>query len=276
MSLTLTNPNTNQTIEVPIDNQQDTIPARAFEAIRLAPTTAAAASSSDSVPLRLYDPGFKNTTVCKTSISLVDGQQGKLFYRGYDVEELVEKSNFLEVAYLLIYGELPTRKEFDQWNYNVLHHTYIHTELERQMLTFRYDAHPMGMLISTIASLSTFHPEANPALQGEGLYALPKPSSRDQDGETGAAAAATQEQQNSWDNRNRHIFRMLGKVATIAANTYRHRIGRPYNHPMPNCNQYCENMLYMMDKLNEPNYVPNDKMVEILDKLFIVLAGITI
>ncbi|KAI8849551.1 citrate synthase-like protein [Chytridium lagenaria] len=250
--LTVTDPLTNKSIKIPISHQ-GTIPASAFTGIRIKQTTPPAIIETDTVPLRLYDPGFKNTVVCRSKVSEVDGENGKLYYRGYDVEELVEKSNYLEVAYLLINGDLPSKDEFDNWNRSVMLHTYIHTEIERQMLTFRYDAHPMGMLISTIASLSTFHPDANPALQGDGLYMLPKIK---------AAQGA----------RTKAIVRMLGKVPTIAANAYRHRIGREYNQPSPGCLNYTENLLYMIDKLNEPDYKPDQRLVKILDKVFILLA----
>lgn len=135
------------------------------------------------------------------------------------------------------------------------------------MLTFRYDAHPHGMLIATIASLSTFHPEANPALHGVDLYLMPKiaPGKEPTDEEK-------QKMQDVHTARNRAVFRMLGKVPTIAAMTYRNRLGRPYNHPMPNCVNYTENLLYMMDRLNELDYRPDPRLVKILDSLFILLA----
>lgn len=215
------------------------------------------------VPLRLFDPGYKNTIVCKTGISRVD-PQGKLYYRGYDVEDLVEKSNYLEVAFLLIHGKLPSQREYDKWAYQVLHHTYLHSELEGQMKTFRYDAHPMGMFLATMASLSTFHPDANPALQGVDMYMRPKNNTTTDPADVSAKVQVT---------RDRAIFRMLGKSSTIAANTYRHRIGRPYNHPMPGCTNYAENILYMMDRLNEADFRPDSRLVRILDKLLILMAG---
>ncbi|KAJ3217545.1 hypothetical protein HK099_005435 [Clydaea vesicula] len=211
--LSVTDSITGNTIKIAI-SEFNTINANAF--LKL-----------NSVPLRCYDPGLKNTVVSKTKISLIDGQDGKLYYRGYNIEDLVEKSNFLEVAYLLIYGSLPDKSQLKNWNHNIMHHTYIHVELERQMATYRYDAHPMGMLIGTVASLSTFHPEANPALQ---------------------------------------------------ANTFRHRIGRSYNNPMPlnadniSADDYCGNIWYMIDKLNQPDFKPDKRLVKVLDKLFILLA----
>ncbi|EGF79734.1 hypothetical protein BATDEDRAFT_35262 [Batrachochytrium dendrobatidis JAM81] len=273
-SLSITDSVSGTTIDVPI-GVNNTIAATAFTQFKIPqtcplPDTPPNANTADEskVPLRLYDPGFKNTAVCKTTISSVDGENGKLYYRGYDVEELVEKSDFLEVAYLLIYGDLPaTQQVFDAWSKSVMHHTYLHTELANQMRTFRFDAHPMGMVIATVASLSTFHPEANPALKGDSLYMKPK---------IAAGKNPTAEEaeliKSAETARSRAIYRILGKIPTIAANAYRHRLGRPYNAPMFNGNDYCENILYMMDRLNEPDYHPDPRLVKILNKVFILLA----
>ncbi|KAJ3105456.1 hypothetical protein HDU97_008072 [Phlyctochytrium planicorne] len=264
--LSVTDPLTQKTIRIPI-SAQGTISASLFTGLKIKPTTPPSDIETDTVPLRLYDPGFKNTVVCRSKISEVDGDSGKLYYRGYDVVELVEKSTYLEVSYLLINGQLPTKTQADNWSRSVMLHTYLHTEIERQMLTFRYDAHPMGMLISTIASLSTFHPDANPALQGDGLYMIPKvPADRE------PTTSELQKINAAKAARTRAIVRMLGKIPTIAANAYRHRIGREYNHPMPNCLNFTENLLYMIDKLNEPDYKPDSRIVRILDKMFILLA----
>ncbi|KAJ3019903.1 hypothetical protein HKX48_001627 [Thoreauomyces humboldtii] len=253
-------------VRVPIDTRLGTIPGTAFAQLKINQTTPAPEAPEDKVPIRLYDPGFKNTTVCRSKVSSID-ENGKLLYRGYDVEELVEKSNYLEVAYLLIYGELPDAQEYEHWAQAVMTHTYIHEGLEKQMMTFRYDAHPHGMLIATIASLSTFHPEANPALKGTEFYMLPK--------SVPGQALKPEDEENAKETRaarNRAVFRILGKIPTIAANAYRHRLGRPYNHPMPNSLSYAENLLYMMDKLNEPEYKPDSRLVKILDTMFILLA----
>ncbi|KAI8819592.1 citrate synthase-like protein [Fimicolochytrium jonesii] len=266
-SLTVTDPRTNTVVKIAIDPRFGTIPGTAFAQFKLKPTIPPSDDPNDRVPLRLYDPGFKNTTVCRSKISNVDGENGKLYYRGYDVEELCEKSNFLEVAYLLNYGELPDPMEAEKWSKAVMTHTYIHAELEKQMMSFRYDAHPHGMLIATIASLSTFHPEANPALQGTDFYMSPKiPAGQEPTPEQAEKVKHAQEV------RNKATFRMLGKTATIAANVYRHRLGRPYNHPMPGVSSYTENLLYMMDKLNEPDYRPDRRLVRALDTMFILLA----
>ncbi|ORY39029.1 citrate synthase [Rhizoclosmatium globosum] len=243
--LTIRDPTSGTTIKVPINTQHNTIPASAFTALKISQTTPLPLEPQ-LTPLRIFDPGFKNTVVCKSRISQLDENGGGLRYRGYSVEELVEKSSFLEVAFLLINGELPTKAENEKWTQGILSHTYLHTELEKQMTTFRYDAHPMGMLISTVASLST-------------MYMKPKGASAAQI----AKAAA---------NRNRAVLRILGKIPTIASFAYRNRIGREFNAPMPRCKNYAENFLYMIDKLNEPDYVPDARIVSILDKMFILLA----
>jgi citrate synthase len=152
----------------------------------------------------------------------------------------------VEVSYLLIFGELPTKNQFDKFSNKIMNHTYIHTDLERMIKSFRYDAHPMGMLVAGIAAMSTLHPEANPALMGDQIYK---------------------------DRKfvNKQIFRLLGNVPTLAAYCYRHRIGRPYNQPR-NDLSYVENFLYMMDYLNDKNYKPNPTLTRALDILFILHA----
>lgn len=120
-----------------------------------------------------YDPGLKNTAICKTAISFLDGETGRLEFRGYPIEELVEKCTFLEVAYLLIYGELPNALQYGDWQHKVMTHTFVHNRLGKLVESFNYDAHPMGMFIATMAAMSTFHKEANPALQGADLYTNP-------------------------------------------------------------------------------------------------------
>jgi citrate synthase len=194
----------------------------------------------------VFDPAFMNTAVATSKITYVDGEKGELRYRGYRIEDLVANCSFLEVAFLLIYGELPTSKQFQDWENKVMTHTYIHENLISQMKTFRYDAHPMGMLISSVAALSTFYEEANPALKGPMLY-------------------------KNQNLRNKQIFRILGKLPTIAACAYRHRIGRPYNNPV-NHLSYTENFLYMMDRLSETDYRPHPKLAKALDVCFILHA----
>ncbi|KAI9146362.1 citrate synthase-like protein [Paraphysoderma sedebokerense] len=196
--------------------------------------------------LSIYDNGYLNTAVCRSKVSYIDGEKGILRYRGYNIEELAEKSSFLEVAFLLIYGELPDRAQLEQWETKVMRHTYIHENLIDYMKSFRYDAHPMGMCCSTIAALSTFHPEASTAIHGDHIY-------------------------KSESMVNKQILRLLGKVPTIAACAYRHRIGRPYNYPSNELG-YTENFLYMLDKLSETNYKPNPTLAKALDVIFILHA----
>lgn len=193
-----------------------------------------------------FDPAFMNTAVVRSKITYIDGENGILRYRGYDIEDLVKNSSFLEVAFLLIYGELPSDKQYRDWSNRIMRHTYVHENLVQLMKTFRYDAHPMGMLISSIAALSTFYEEANPALCGHNVY----------DDDT---------------IRNKQIFRIFGKLPTIAAISFRHRIGRPYNNPV-NHLSYTENFLYMMDRLSETDYRPHPKLAKALDILFIIHA----
>lgn len=237
-TLTITDNRTGRTIEIDITHG-NFIDATAFKQLTLEnrdPTTG----------LTLFDASFMNTAVAASSICYIDGERGVMSYRGYRIEDLARHSNFLEVSYLLIYGSLPNRREYADWERKILTHTFIHENLVSQMQTFRYDAHPMGMLISSMAALSTFYEEANPALKGSQLY-------RDQ------------------NLRNKQIFRILGKVSTIAACAYRHRIGRPYNNPV-NHLSYTENFLYMMDRLSETDYRPHPVLAKALDVMFILHA----
>jgi citrate synthase len=196
--------------------------------------------------MKLYDPGYVNVVNCTSRICYIDGDTGILEYRGYPIEQLAEKSTFLEVAFLLIYGELPTKADFKVWQKKIMTHTFIHTDVAQMMKSFRYDAHPMGMLVSTMAAVSTFHPESNPALQGENVY-------------------------DGIKVRNKQVHRILGIMPTIAANSYRHRIGRNYNLPQNDLG-YVENFLYMLDRLSETKYKPHPKLVKALDVLFILHA----
>lgn len=200
--------------------------------------------------LMLYDPYFYNTAITTSSIARPDKHTSKLYFRGYDMESLVESSDFLSVAHLLIYGgPLPTGTRASEWQTQVLTHTYLHEDILAQLRTFRYDAHPMGMFISSIAALSTFHPEANPSLAGASLYA-------------GAAGESA---------RNKQLFRILGKSITVAACAYRTRIGRPFNPP-PSGLGYAATFLCMLDRLGESSYTPSASLASLLDKLFIALA----
>jgi citrate synthase len=201
---------------------------------------------SEREGLRLYDPSFFNTAMCSSRITYIDGDRGILRYRGYNIAELARHSTFLEVAFLLIYGHLPRKAELAEWQSKVMTHTFVHENLTNMMKTFRYDAHPMGMVISSLAAMATFYPEANAALHGTAVY---------QD----ARLVNTQ------------IFRIIGKLPTIAAAAYRHRVGRPYNLPATHLS-YTANLLYMMDRLSEPNYEPDPRLAKALDVMFILHA----
>jgi citrate synthase len=234
-SLTVVDNRTGKTIEIPIKNGY-------FEAKDLGKF-----KNSEGENLMVYDPGYMQTICCTSKISYIDGDKGILEYRGYPIEELAEKSSFLEVGFLLIYGELPTRSQLDSWEHKILHHTYLHTDINRMMENFHYDAHPMGSLVSTMAAMSTFQPEQNPALlTGIDPY---KDSML----------------------MNKQIYRIIGRIATVAAYAYRNRIGRPFNEPGQGLG-YIENFLYMMDRLNEGEYRPHPKLVKALEILFILHA----
>ena len=153
-SLTITDNRTGKTYELPITN--DTIRALDLRQIKV---------KEDEFGMMTYDPAFTNTALCKSKITFIDGDAGILRYRGYPIEELAERSTYLETAYLLLNGELPTRSQLEEWTYRVLHHTFIHESIKKFFDGFHYDAHPMGMMISTIAGLSTFYPDAKDIFQ---------------------------------------------------------------------------------------------------------------
>lgn len=235
--LTIVDHRTGKEASVPIDHESPsapTIPSTFF---------------NTQFGIQLLDPAYQNTAVIKSSISWIDGEKGVLEYRGYPIEQLAEQSSFLEVAYLLIYGELPGKASLEDWQEKVMKHTYVHTNLTKLMSSFHYDAHPMGMFISTMAALSTFHADANPSLAAGGADLFIQDDLL----------------------RNKQIVRILGKSPTIAAAAYRHRIGRSPNLPRNDLG-YCENLLYMMDQLNESDYKPHPVLSRALDQLFILHA----
>lgn len=195
--------------------------------------------SEDDFGVMSYDPAFKNTASTKSYITLVDGEAGILRYRGYPIDQLAEKSTYLEVAYLILYGELPTKDQMEHWTHDILHHTIIHENIRQLMQNFRYDAHPMGMFISTAAALSTFYPEA-PLIHDQELRTI-------------------------------QIQRLIAKVPTIAAFSYRHSRGLPFVYP-DNDLSYTGNFLNMMFKMTEQKYVPNPVLERALDVLFILHA----
>src|SRR5208337_2520325 len=186
-----------------------------------------------------YDPAFLNTASCRSAITFIDGDKGILRYRGYPIEQLAEKCSFLEVAYLVLWGDLPTEAELKAWVDNITHHTMIHETTKKFLEGFRFNAHPMGMFISTVAALSTVYPEARNVLDPE--------------------------------VRKLQILRLVGKVPTIAAYTYRHSLGFPYVYP-DNELSYTENFMNMLWKMVEPKYRANPVLARALDILFILHA----
>ncbi|KAK9473732.1 citrate synthase-like protein [Dipodascopsis tothii] len=245
-SVTVTDNRTGKTIEVPIAD--NAIPATAFLALK-APYAPGEREENDTpYGLRVLDPSFMNTAMIQSAITYIDGNKGFLMHRGYPIEQLAEKSTFLETAYLLIYGELPSAKQYGLWQWEIMHHTFVADDLAKMLKNMRYDAHPMSIFISAFAAMAAFAPEANPALQGRDMYVQNK------------------------DVMNKQIVRILGKATTIAAMAYRLRIGRPFNAPRADLS-YTENLLYMMDHMAEPNaYRPDPRLAKALDVLFILHA----
>ncbi len=189
--------------------------------------------------LMSYDPAFTNTASCRSAITFIDGEAGILEHRGYSIEQLCERSTFLEVAYLLIFGELPTKPQLDRWVFDITHHTYVHEDLKQLFEGFRYDAHPMGMLLAGVGALSTFYPDAKQTSDPEERYMA--------------------------------AIRLIAKIPTLAAFSYRHNMGFPYAYP-DNDLSYSENFLSMMFKKTEAQHVPKEALSKALDVLFILHA----
>jgi citrate synthase len=227
-SLTVTDNRTGQTYELPISD--GTIRASDLRQIRV---------GDDDFGLMSYDPAFTNTATARSAITFLDGDEGVLRHRGYPIEQLAEHSSFLETAYLLLSGELPNLAELEAWREEIIHHTIVHENIKHLMETFRYDAHPMGMFISTVAALSTFYPEANEIDDRE--------------------------------QRQHQITRLIAKVPTIAAFSYRHSRGLPYIYP-DNELSYTGNFLNMMFKMTQRDYKPHPVLERALDVLFILHA----
>jgi citrate synthase len=227
-SLTVTDNRTGQTYELEVTH--DTIRAMDLRQIKV---------HEDDFGMMAYDPAFTNTASCRSEITYIDGAAGVLEYRGYPIEQLCEKSNYLEVAYLLIYGELPTQQQYDDWVHHITIHTYVHENVKSFMQGFRYDAHPMGMLLAAVGALSTFYPEA----------------------------ADIKDE----SNRDIQIIRLLAKVPTLAAFAFRHTMGQPYIYP-DNDLSYPGNFLSMMYKMTELKYEPDPRLERALDVLFILHA----
>ncbi len=227
-SVTITDNRTNKTYEIPIF--KGTIRAMDLRQIKTAP---------DDFGMMTYDPAFMNTSSCQSSITFIDGDKGILRYRGYPIEQLAEHCTYLEVAYLILYGELPKEAQLKDWVKEITYHTMVHENVKKFMDGFHYDAHPMGMLISTVAGLSTFYPDAKNI----------------QDPEV----------------RRLQILRLVGKMPTIAAFAYRHSLGLPYIYP-DNDLSYTENFMNMLWRMTEPKFVANPALARALDILFILHA----
>ncbi|KAI9163453.1 Citrate synthase [Paramyrothecium foliicola] len=250
-SLTVVDNRTGKTYELPI--KHNSVLATDIKKIKSQPGDDRPEDETTQ-GLRVYDPAYMNTAVVESKITYINGQDGILRYRGYPIEQLVKKSNFLETAYLLIYGELPTSSQGSKWQDEVMHHTYVHTDIEGMFKSFRHDSHPMSMLISSFATLGAFAPEANPSLRGQKLYTT--------------AATGDVEALKVLDKQ---ILRILGKAPTLAAASYRMRQGRPFNRPAQGLS-YTGNFLYLLDHLNGTNYHPHPVLERALDALFIIHA----
>jgi len=227
-ALSIIDKRTQATYEIPICD--GTIRAMDLRKIKTGP---------DDFGLMTYDPAFMNTSSCRSGITFIDGDKGILRYRGYPIEQLAGKCTFLEVAYLILFGELPTEPQLTEWVDQITHHTMLHETSKRFLEGFRWNAHPMGMLVSTVAALSTVYPEAKQVLDP--------------------------------DSRKLQIMRLIGKMPTIAAYTYRHTHGFPYIYP-DNDLSYTENFMNMLWRMMEPKYQANPVIAKALDILFILHA----
>jgi citrate synthase len=227
-TLTVTDNRTGRTYELPIDH--GTIRASELRTIKAAP---------DDFGLMSYDPAFMNTASCISRITYIDGDKGILRYRGYPIEQLADRASFLEVSYLLLNGELPTAAQLTQFTRDITYHTMVHENIRKFIDGFRYDAHPMGILVGTVGALSTFYPEAKDV----------------------------------YDKKARLIqqHRLIAKIPTLAAFAYRHRRGLPYVYP-DNDLSYAGNFLSMLFRMTEQKYTPNPTLEKVLDVLFILHA----
>jgi citrate synthase len=226
--LTVTDSRTGQTYELPIT--EGTIRAAELRQIKV---------SDDDFGLMSYDPAYLNTAACRSAITWIDGDKGELWHRGIPIEQLCEHSSYLEVAYLLIFGELPSKAQLDSWVYDITTHTFVHENIKKFVEGFRYDAHPMGMLLASVGALSTFYPDAK----------------------------------HIKDEHERYMatIRMIAKMPTLAAFAYRHNLGLPYVYP-DNDLRYPGNFLSMMFKMTEIKYEPDPRLERALDVLWILHA----
>ncbi len=227
-TLTITDNRTGKQYEIPVKN--DTIRPIELRKIKV---------HDGDFGMMSYDPSFSNTASCTSKITYIDGDLGILRYRGYSIEELAEKSTYLETAYLILYGELPSKSQLDEWTYHITHHTFIHESIKKFLDGFHYDAHPMGMMISTVAALSTFYPESKDIFNAE--------------------------------SRRKQTYRLIGKMPTLAAFAYRHSLGMPFVYP-DNELSYTGNFLNMLFRTSELKYRPNPTLERTLDVLFILHA----
>src|SRR4051812_16292638 len=227
-TLSITDNRTGENYEVEV--KDGTVRAMEFRDIKV---------SEDDFGLMSYDPAFTNTAHCRSEICFIDGEAGVLEYRGYPIEELCDKSSYLEVAYLLVYGELPTQEQLDQWKFEITHHTFVHENIKKFAEGFRHDAHPMGMLLGSVGAMSTFYPDAKKID----------------------------------DEQERHMaaVRLIAKVPTLAAFAYRHVLGLPYVYP-DNELSYPGNFLSMMFKMTEVSFEPDPRLERALDVLWILHA----
>ena len=226
-SLTVRDNRTGATYELPI--VEGAVRAMDLRQIKAGP---------DDFGLMTYDPAFVNTASCRSRITFIDGDRGVLRYRGYPIEQLAERSTYLETAYLILEGELPLKRQYDAWVHAITYHTFVHENVKELMAGFRYDAHPMGMLASTVAALSTFYPDAKE---------IHDPAVRD-----------------------KQVHRLIAKIPTVAAFTYRHARGLPYVYPDSQLG-YCANFLQMMFKVGD-NYRVHPVLERALEVLFILHA----
>jgi len=227
-TLSITDNRTGRQYEIPV--KDDTIRAIDLRQIKV---------NESDFGLMSYDAAFSNTASCISKITYIDGDKGILRYRGYPIEELAEKSTYMETSYLLLRGELPTQSQLATWIDQITHHTFIHESIKKFLDGFHYDAHPMGMMISTVAALSTFYPEAKNIFDA--------------------------------DSRRKQTYRLMGKMPTLAAFAYRHSLGMPYAYP-DNELSYCANFLNMLFKTSEAKFRPNPTLERTLDILFILHA----
>jgi len=227
-TLTITDNRTGKQYEIPIEDE--TIRATELRKIKV---------NEDDFGLMTYDPAYMATASCRSAITFIDGEKGILQYRGYPIEQLAEESSYLEVAYLLVHGELPTADQLEEWTHQITIHTFVHENIKEFMQGFRYDAHPMGMLLASVGALSTFYPEASAIKDHELRYM--------------------------------QVIRLIAKMPTLAAFSFRHNQGKPYVYP-DNELSYPGNFLSMIYKMTEIRYEPDPRLERALDILFILHA----